>query len=129
VTSPRAGSAVFSNSIDSLWQLSEADPPQWAGAAAPIRQQVAIARDLITAVHRFNQRWSQYLDRLNLDPVNLVIDHYNRYYLIEKECAMGSARLAARFFTPLSRLTREHLLREHPLLPLPELIDRDAQGW
>jgi hypothetical protein len=128
VTGPQAGTAVFSTSIEPLWPMSEADPPQWADTAAPIRQQYGIARDLVTAVNRFNQRWSQFLEHLNLEPANRVIDHYNRYYLLEKECVMGSARLAARFFTPVPCLTREQLLRDHPLLPVPELIDRGARG-
>jgi hypothetical protein len=50
-----------------------------------------------------------------------VIEHYNRYYVLEKECVMGSARLAARFFTPIPSLTVDRLLRDHPLLPVPRL--------
>ncbi len=39
-----------------------------------------------------------------------MIDQYNRYYVLEKECSLGSARLAARHFTPKPPLTREALL-------------------
>jgi hypothetical protein len=53
-----------------------------------------------------------------------VIDQYNRYYVLEKECVMGSSRLAARFFTPIPQLTPERLLRDHPLLPVPDLVRR-----
>jgi hypothetical protein len=120
---PEAWSGVFAGSIEPLWPLSGAEAPRWAKVPASIRQQRSIARDLIAAVLRFNQRWSEFLDRLNLEPVNLVIDQYNRYYLIEKECVMGSARLAARFFRPVPRLTRQQLLDDHPLLPVPELLD------
>jgi len=127
VSGPDAWSTEFSTPIEPLWPLAEADPPQWAVSPAPIRQRRAIARDLIAAVLRFNLRWSQFLDHWNLEPANRVIDHYNRYYLIEKECVMGSARLAARFFRPVSRLTREQLLRDHPLLPVPEVLDRSSR--
>ena len=125
---PEGWSGVFAHSIEPLWPLAGAEVPRWAGAPASIRQQRGIARDLVAAVLRFNQRWSGFLDRLNLEPANLVIDQYNRYYLIEKECVLGSARLAARFFRPVPRLTREQLLREHPLLPVPELLERGALG-
>jgi hypothetical protein len=127
VTDPQAAARVFATPIEPLWPLSEADPPRWAEMPAPIHQQRAIARDLIAAILRFNGRWSQFLDRLNLEPVNHVIDQYNRYYVFEKECVMGSARLASRFFTPVPLLTREQLLRDHPVLPVPELGDRCAQ--
>ena len=85
----------------------EAEPPQWAAASAPRHRQLAVARDLIAAVERFNRRWIEFLERLNLGPANVVIDHYNRYYVLEKECVMGSGRLAARFFTPIPLLTPE----------------------
>jgi hypothetical protein len=119
---PEAWSSVFAGPIEPLWPLSGAEAPRWAEAPASIRQQRSIARDLVAAVLRFNQRWSEFLDRLNLEPANLVIDQYNRYYLIEKECVMGSARLAARFFRPVPRLTRQQLRDDYPLLPVPELL-------
>ncbi len=120
-TGPEDWSPVFSHSIEPLWGLSRADDPRWAEAAAPLRQRSIIARDLIASVLRFNQRWTQFLDRLNLEPANLVIDQYNRYYVLEKECVMGSARLAARHFIPVARITTQTLLVDHPLLPVPQL--------
>jgi hypothetical protein len=77
---------------------------------------------LQAAVSRFNGRWRQYLERLNLEPTNAVIDAYNRYYVLEKECVVGSARLAARFFSPVSKLTQAELLQDHPTLPVPDLL-------
>ncbi len=126
VSGPEEWSGVFVSSLEPLWALSGAEAPRWAVVSASIRQQRSIAGDLVAAVLRFNQRWLEFLDRLNLEPANLVIDQYNRYYLIEKECVLGSARLAARFFRPVPRLTREQLLRDHPLLPVPERLDRHA---
>ena len=127
VTGPAAWSGVFTRSIEPLWPLSDAEPPRWSGAMAPLRRQRSIARDLIAAVLRFNGRWLQFLDRLNLEPTNLVIEQYNRYYLLEKECVMGSARLAARFFTPVAMITKEGLLHDHPTLPVPELAGGPAR--
>ena len=122
---PDAWTAVFAASIEPLWPLSGAEPPQWGATLPPPRhRQLAVARDLVAAVERFNRRWTEFLESLHLGAANVVIDHYNRYYVLEKECVMGSGRLAARFFTPIPLLTPAQLLREHPLLPVPAFIDR-----
>jgi hypothetical protein len=118
---PEAWSDAFSMPIDALWSLSGAEPPAWAIQPAAPRRLRAIGRDLVASLIRFNDRWSGFLDELNLDSINRAIDQYNRYYLLEKECCLGSARLAARHFTPRSRLTREGLLAEYPILPVPDL--------
>jgi hypothetical protein len=118
---------VFAAPIEPLWTLSDAEPPQWAAAPGPRHRQLAAARDLIAAVERFNRRWAEFIASLNLGPANVVIDHYNRYYVLEKECVMGSARLAARFFTPIPTLTPERLLRDHPLLPVPLLLKDESR--
>lgn len=127
-TGPGCWTRVFATSIEPLWPLSEAEPPQWAGAPSSLRKQVGIGRDLIAAVQRFNDRWAQFVDSMKLEAANSVIDQYNRYYVLEKECVMGSARLAARFFTPVPSLSREQLLHDHPLLPVPELLDLDHRA-
>jgi hypothetical protein len=123
-TGPQDWAEVFAQSIEPIWPLSHAEDPQWAEARAPIRRRLAIGHDLIASVVRFNHRWNQFLDQLNLEPANLVIDQYNRYYVLEKECFMGSARLAARYFVPVPNVTTETLLREHRTLPVPQLRDR-----
>jgi hypothetical protein len=127
-TGPEDWPTVFTASIEPLWPLSEAEPPQWAASPAPRHRRLAVARDLIGSVERFNRRWTEFVESINLGPANGVIDHYNRYYILEKECVMGSSRLAARFFTPIPLLTSERLLRDHPLLPVPDLLDRAGRG-
>jgi hypothetical protein len=124
---PDDWASVFAGTIEPLWPMSEADPPEWAAAPAPRHRRHAVARDLVAAVDRFNRRWVQFVDSINLAPANGVIDHYNRYYVLEKECVMGSSRLAARFFSPIPLLTPERLLRDHPPLPVPEPVDRDER--
>jgi hypothetical protein len=121
VTGPEAWSEVFTAPIDALWSLTGAEPPSWAEHPAPPRRVRGIARDLVASLVRFNHRWERFLDELNLEAINRMIDQYNRYYLLEKECSLGSARLAARHFSPRHRLTREALLVDHPILPIPEL--------
>jgi hypothetical protein len=126
VTDPAAWSTLFTASIEPLWPLAGAGNPGWAGSPAPLRRQRQIARDLIESVLRFNQRWQQFVDRINLDPTNHVIEQYNRYYVLEKECFMGSPRRAARHFTPVSPITVAMLIEYHPTLPVPEQFDRQS---
>ena len=120
-TGPEDWSDVFAGPIDSLWQRVQPEPPVWAVRAAPARQKRAVARDLVASIQRFNVKWRQFLESLNLEPTNRVIDQYNQYYVLEKECVMGSARLASRHFAPVPQLSREVLLRDYPMLPVPEL--------
>jgi hypothetical protein len=120
-TGPQADATVFASSIAGLWPLAEADPPRWAARPASSWRLRAIARDLIASVERFNRRWSDHLDGLDLGPINRQVDDYNRYYLLEKECSLGSARLAARNFVPRSPVVLDDLRAELPLLPVPVL--------
>jgi hypothetical protein len=113
----------FTAPIDSLWTLAGAAEPAWADHSAPPRQRRAVARDLISSIERFNERWAEFLSALNLGPANQVIDQYNQYYVLEKECVMGSARLAARYFTQIPQLSPASLRQDHPLLPVPELSE------
>ncbi len=121
-TGPDDGRDVFTAPIDSLWRLADLDPPEWAEIGVSIRRQRAVARDLVASVQRFNARWTDFLWKLNLEPTNQTIDQYNTYYVLEKECVMGSARLAARHFTAVSRFSPELLLKDYPLLPVPVLL-------
>ena len=121
VTGPDGWRGIFTASIEPLWILSAADEPRWSRLAAPARRQLTVARDLIAATVRFNARWTRFVDQMDLAPVNHAIDRYNRYYLIEKECVVGSARIAARHFVPIVQFDKENLLQSHPTLPVPEL--------
>src|SRR5262249_18542269 len=71
--------------------------------------------------------WTQFLDRLVLDSINHQIEQFNRYYVLEKECIVGSARLASRHFQPKPLLTREGLRAEFPALPVPGLVGRETK--
>jgi hypothetical protein len=116
----RAG--TFAAPIAALWPLAGAAPPAWAVQPALSRRRRSVARDLIASVIRFNKRWATALDQLNLAPVNRMIDHYNRYYVFEKECVLGSARLAQRHFEPKIHVTCTALSAAYPPLPVPELL-------
>jgi hypothetical protein len=122
-TGPSDWMSIFAESIEPFWALCEAEPPRWALTAGSQRSRRAVAGDLIASIGKFNQHWDEYVAALNLEPTNFVIDQYNRYYVLEKECMMGSSRLAARHFTPATKVTREQIARNYPALPVPRLID------
>ena len=118
---PDLARTVFVEPIDLLWPLCNAPSPKWAARPDSSRRLRAIGRDIIASAERFNQRWSGYLNTIDLGPINRQIDHYNRYYVLEKECVVGSTRLASRHFVPRSVVTLDELRAEHPLLPVPQL--------
>ncbi|WP_435021592.1 hypothetical protein TA3x_002458 [Tundrisphaera sp. TA3] len=118
---PEAARAAFAAPIDDLWAMAQAEAPRWAFVTAPPRRLRGVARDLIASVERFNRRWGKYLDAVDLDALNRQIEGYNRFYLLEKECSLGSAALASRHFVPLPPLARDALRAEFPLLPVPRL--------
>jgi hypothetical protein len=118
---PGADARTFAAPIADLWPLSGAEAPTWAPRPSGPRRLRAIGRDLIASVERFNRRWLEHLDGIDLAPINRQVDDYNRYYLLEKECSLGSARLAARHFVPQARVTLDDLRRELPPLPVPTL--------
>lgn len=120
-TGPHVAQTVFATPIEPLWALSGAETPRWATYGASPRRLRAIARDLIASVERFNRRWARSLDGIDFEPLNRQIDAYNRYYVLEKECSLGSAALASRHFVPRSRITLDDFRAEFPLLPVPEL--------
>ncbi len=121
-TGPDDLEGAFAAPIDRLWTLAAAPTPTWAAVAAPSRRRRAVARDLVASVNRFNRRWAAFLGQLNLAPVNRMIDEYNRYYVLEKECVLGSVRLALHQFTPRTPLDLDALGAAYPPLPVPELL-------
>lgn len=121
-TGPDCWEAIFTAPIDALWTLCAAEPPAWSERLAPLRRRREIGRDILASLIRFNVRWEQYLENLKLDRINRAIDDYNRYYTLEKECVIGSARLAAQHFVPRPRVTRASLLDVYGTLPVPELV-------
>jgi hypothetical protein len=66
---------------------------------------------------KFNRRWRAFVEQFPRDEINQIRDGYNRYYVLEKECATGSPALARRGFVELAPITVPSLLTWYPLLP------------
>jgi hypothetical protein len=75
-------------------------------------------RELAESIVRFNRRWTEFLPTVDLAPVNALRDGYNRYYLLEKECAIRSPQLARQGFRRLEPLTLSELEGHLPALPM-----------
>jgi len=75
--------------------------------------------ELVQSIDRFNPRWTAFLPTVDLAPLNALRDGYNRYYLLEKECAIRSPRLARQGFRRLEPLTTADLAKLVPVLPKP----------
>jgi hypothetical protein len=80
-------------------------------------------RTLRESLETFNRRWLDFLPTVDMTPVNEARDGYNRYYLLEKECAMRSPRVARQGFERLESFTISELMKMLPILPIPKLID------
>lgn len=76
-------------------------------------------RELQESLERFNARWNAFLPQVDLTALNEQRDAYNRYYILEKECAVRSARVARQGFVRLQPLTTDDLFQQFPLLPIP----------
>jgi hypothetical protein len=111
-------------SLDTLRSLHDSLEPELRlppAATGSLRRLRRALGELIEAMTLFNRRWQPYLESVDLAPLNALRDGYNRHYLIEKECALGSARVARMGFRHLDALTYADLLRQFPLLALPRI--------
>lgn len=73
-------------------------------------------KELNESIARFNHRWQAYLDAIDLTHVNQLREGYNRYYLLEKECALRSSTVARLGFRRLEPMRVEELFQLMPLL-------------
>jgi hypothetical protein len=80
-------------------------------------------RELNESLEHFNDHWRGFLAGLDLTEVNELRDGYNRYYVLEKECAVRSARVARQGFVRMEPLRIEEIATQFPLLPIPRMRD------
>ncbi len=108
-----------------LQGLYESLAPRLRVPPEPTRSRRALRRalaELLASLERFNRRWAEHLGKIDLSPVNELREGYNRYYVIEKACAIRNDVLAKRGFEPLPPLDRAEVERRLPLLPVPRTL-------
>lgn len=79
-------------------------------------------RQFLDSAERYNRNWCSYIDGLDLELVNKPRRDFNKFYVLEKECAFGSARVADGF-EPLGMIDSSFLYGRFPLLMLPKLAE------
>jgi hypothetical protein len=89
-------------------------------ATSSVRALRRMLGELTESIERFNTRWREYLAKVDVSRVNELREAYNRYYLLEKECAGHSPTLARRGFRRMGPLTMEELAALLPPLPVPQ---------
>jgi hypothetical protein len=80
-------------------------------------------QELRESLEYFNERWREFISNVDLTAINELRDGYNRYYVLEKECAVRSARVARQGFVRLEPLTTGELMVQFPLLAVPRMRD------
>jgi hypothetical protein len=111
-------------SLDSLRELHDVLRPELRLPLKATRSPRVLRHALIElkeAIERFNCRWQKCLDECDLTAVNLLRDGYNKHYVLEKECALGDARVARMGFRRLDPLTIADLATKFPIMPIPAL--------
>jgi hypothetical protein len=121
---PRVRERVSAAAMESAAVLEELtfSPGEARISVAPAGWELFVTRHwraLVSAVEEFNANWRRYLEAIPLDDLHRAIDGYNRYYVLEKECAVRSARTALRGFVPKRKPTWKDFLERFPTLPVP----------
>jgi hypothetical protein len=80
-------------------------------------------QELTDSIERFNRRWQAFMQGIDLTHVNQLRDDYNRYFVLEKECAVRSSRVARQGFVRLEPVTAAELAALLPPLPVPRCGD------
>ena len=112
-------------SLELLRRLHDDLQPRLRVAVAPTtsrRRLKATLTELVDGLERFNRRWREYVGNLDLRPINELRDGYNRYYILEKECALRNAAAARTGFQRLAPLTVDDVYQRLPLLGVPRLL-------
>jgi hypothetical protein len=109
--------------LDVLRRLQTELDPKLRVAVEPTTSARVLSRalrELGESLERFNRRWQDYLQAVDLTAVNELRDGYNRYYLLEKECLVRSPRVAGQGFRRLAPVTVDDLAALFPTLPVPQ---------
>jgi hypothetical protein len=112
--------------VELLRRLHAELQPKLLGPLEPTtsagRLHAALA-ELAESLERFNRRWGEFLPAVDLALVNEVRENYNRYFVLEKECAVGRAGMTKADYLKLPPLRTEDVAARLPPLPVPRLGD------
>jgi hypothetical protein len=109
-----------SESVALLGKLYAELPSQAAASTNWFTSDKSALRQFLESADRFNRHWGDYLEALDLEPVNKPRRDYNQFFQLEKACAFGSEEVN-KGFEPMAMIDRQYLQERFPLLPLPNL--------
>jgi hypothetical protein len=115
---------VSEDSLVSLQQQHDQLNPQLRRKILPATNDADIQTELTKLVQtfeRFNSRWVKYVEGTDFTGVNELRAGYNKYYTLEKECALMSSRTATTGFQELPMAGPGELMIAFPLLDVPRL--------
>ncbi len=110
--------------VAALRTLHDSLAPELRAPPEPTTSTRALRRaleELCESIERFNRRWADYLAAVDVSEVNRLREDYNRYYILEKECALRSATAARHGFRRLEALTLAEVAALFPPLRVPRL--------
>jgi hypothetical protein len=97
--------------------------PRLRGKVWPNRWRMrGVTRRLNAAIDRFNQRWQAYVPSIDLTKINALREGYNRWYVLEKACALRNEAVARAGFVPLPMLSHQVIHDHYPPLPRVRLV-------
>jgi len=108
--------------VAALVQLERELEPTLKARPEPTRSRRRLRHalhELVDSLTYFNERWQAYLAKVDVTEVNRLRHDYNRYYVLEKECAVRSPQIARQGFRPLAPATVAELAALFAPLPVP----------
>jgi hypothetical protein len=109
--------------VEEMAALMRELSPRLRAKVSPNRWRMrGVARQLNRAIERFNQRWADYVPTIDLSGVNTLREGYNRWYVLEKSCALRNDAVARAGFVPIAMLTHQVIHERYPALPLVEFV-------
>ncbi|MEM7561152.1 MAG: hypothetical protein AAF394_18670 [Planctomycetota bacterium] len=103
------------------WEMPERTPLPHPYADQWLWSRQRALRKLLHAGKRFNATWELYVDTMDLDSINGIIDAYNQFYPLEKSCAFGIEDVSRLGFQELTKIERSQIRERFPRLEIPEL--------
>jgi hypothetical protein len=109
------------DALDRLWEMLQ---PEVLVRIEPTTSERRLRRELeglVREIEAFNRRWAEHLPTIDVTHVNRERDGFNRWYVLEKECAVRSMAVARQGFVTMAMMTRAELEERLPLLPVPRM--------
>ncbi len=117
-------SVCAKDDVEYLTRLYDEWKPVLRSVVKPARNEKELRKavsELALSFESFNRRWNRSVQEIDIESLNRLREGYNRYYVFEKECALGSSLLAQLGFVKQKPVSAEDLLELFPPLKIPQV--------